>query len=270
MAHDGAPASPDRPVPHVRVGGVDAAAISLVDLIGLMLEDAPARRRSGLAPRLVFDVNGHAISLHARSAEYRAAMEQADLIHADGQVIVAASRLFRETPVPDRSATTDLFLDSLIPAAERQVRYFLLGATEDVNAGCAARVRQIAPGLQVVGRRNGFFRGEEEETIAAINASGADVLWVGLGKPLEQVFSARYRDRLDVGWIVTCGGLFNYVTGNYRRAPLWMQRHGLEWLHRMLTNPGQLAWRYITTNPHALWRIWKLRHESSGSTPPRG
>jgi len=70
----------------------------------------------------------------------------------------------------------------------------------------------------------------------------------------------RNRHRIKAGWIVTCGGLFNYITGDYPRAPMWMQKSGLEWLHRMATRPKELAWRYITTNPHALWLIWKHRH----------
>ena len=263
MSQTLAVADPCQQVRHVRVGGMDVAAISNEDLIDLMLTDAPLRRGAGTPAFLVFDVNAHGISLNASDAQFRADSEQADLLHADGQVVVAASRLFCEVPIPDRSATTDMFLDSLALAAKRSVTYYLLGATEDVNSRCAERIQQMAAGIGIAGRRNGFFRGQEDAIIDAINAAAPDVLWVGLGKPLEQNFCVRNRHRLRVGWIVTCGGLFNYVTGDYPRAPRWMQRWGLEWLHRMATKPRQLAWRYLTTNPHALWQIWKLRHERS-------
>ena len=241
------------------------AVISNADLIDMMHELAPQRRAAGQPAYLVFDVNAHGISLNATDPQFRSDVAQADLLHADGQVVVAAPRLLCEAAIPDRSATTDMFMDSLKPAAARGVSYFLLGATEDVNRECVNRIQQMAPGIRVAGRQNGYFRGSEEAVIEAINAAAPDVLWVGLGKPFEQNFCVQNRHRLRVGWIVTCGGLFNYVTGDYPRAPRWMQNAGLEWLHRMLTKPKQLAWRYITTNPHALWLIWKLRHERSAN-----
>ncbi|WP_404337278.1 WecB/TagA/CpsF family glycosyltransferase [Sphingomonas sp. MMS12-HWE2-04] len=245
----------------VRVGGVPVSTLSLAGLIEHMLTDAPRRLAAGDRPLLVFDVNGHALSLNASDPAYRADLAKADLVHADGQVIVSASRRYGPAPIADRSSTTDMFIDSLPGAAERQVRYYLLGGTEDVNAACAAKITNDTPGLELAGRRNGFWKAEEEDAVIdAINAAAPDVLWVGTGKPREQAFCVRHRDRINAGWIVSCGGLFNYITGDYPRAPLWMQRNGLEWLHRMATNPRHLAWRYLTTNPHALWLIWKHRN----------
>ena len=245
-----------------RVGGVPVSTLSLDALIQRMLDDAPFRRASGQRPCLVFDCNGHGLSLNATDPNFRADLARADLVHADGQVIVAASRLFAAAPIADRSSTTDMFIDSLPRAASAGVRYYLLGGTEAVNAECASLITGSTPGLELAGRRNGFWRSEDEDqVIAAINAAAPDVLWVGTGKPREQAFCVRNRDRLKVGWVVTCGGLFNYVTGNYPRAPRWMQQAGLEWLHRMATNPRHLAWRYLTTNPHALWLIWKHRRD---------
>ncbi|ANI76519.1 MULTISPECIES: WecB/TagA/CpsF family glycosyltransferase [Sphingobium] len=245
----------------VMVGGVPVSTLSLDALINKMVRDAPLRRMQQEPALLVFDCNGQGLSMNASDAAFRADLAQADLIHADGQIIVLASRWFSTTPIADRSSTTDMFIDSLGRAAEHGVRYFLLGGEEKVNAECARRIIEATPGLELAGRRNGFWSREEEEAlIAEINATSPDVLWVGTGKPREQAFCVRHRDRIKAGWIVTCGGLFNYVTGDYPRAPLWMQKAGLEWLHRMVTRPKQLAWRYITTNPHALWLIWKHRH----------
>ena len=244
----------------VRVGGVPVSTLSLRQLIDRMLSDGPLRRRTGQPPLLVFDCNGHALSLNATDPAYRADLATADLVHADGQVIVAASRRYAPAPIADRSSTTDMFIDSLPGAAAGQVRYYLLGGTEQVNADCADHIVANTPGLTLAGRRNGFWKAEEEDAVIdAINAAAPDVLWVGTGKPREQAFCVRNRHRIKAGWIVTCGGLFNYITGDYPRAPGWMQRSGLEWLHRMATNPRHLAWRYLTTNPHALWLIWKHR-----------
>lgn len=250
---------PEGEIAHV--GGVPVSTLSLQALIDRMLAEAPVRRMLGQRALLVFDCNGQGLSMNATDPAFARDLAQADLIHADGQVIVMASRWLGGPVIVDRSSTTDMFTDSLKPAARAGVSYYLLGADEGVNAACARKIVEMAPGLKVAGRRNGFWRPEEEDAIIdAINAAAPDVLWVGTGKPREQAFCVRNRDRIKAGWIVSCGGLFNYITGDYPRAPLWMQKAGLEWLHRMATRPRQLAWRYITTNPHALWLIWKHRH----------
>lgn len=244
----------------VRVGGVPVSTLSLRALIEKMLRDAPLRLAAGEPPLLVFDCNGHGLSLNATDKAFAADLAKADLIHADGQVIVKASHWLGGPEIADRSSTTDMFIDSLPGAAAGKVRYYLLGGTEQVNADCAKRITGSTPGLELAGRRNGFWKADEEDAVIdAINAAAPDVLWIGTGKPREQAFCVRNRSRIKAGWIVTCGGLFNYITGDYPRAPLWMQRAGLEWLHRMATNPRHLAWRYLTTNPHALWLIWKHR-----------
>lgn len=112
--------------------------------------------------------------------------------------------------------------------------------------------------LKIVGRHHGFFRGKEDEILADIAEKKLDFLWLGLGKPLEQKFCAQYKDRLDAVWTITCGGCFNFITDYYSRAPVWMQDAGLEWVHRMVTQPRTLLWRYLTTTPHALAIV--LRH----------
>lgn len=245
-----------RLVPHMRIGGVPVAQISRAALIARMFEDAPARRTHGQSPALIFDANGHGLSMAAGDAGFREALHTADLVHADGGIIVAASRLLPGGTVPDRSATTDMYLDSLPLAAQTGCRYYLLGGKPGVASDCADRSVAQAPGLVIAGAHHGYFsEAEEDALVEAINAAEPDVIWVGLGKPKEQAFCLRNRSRLKAGWLVTCGGLFNYVTGDYPRAPQWMQRWGLEWMHRLATNPRHLFWRYLTTNPHALWLI---------------
>ena len=131
---------------------------------------------------------------------------------------------------------------------------YLLGATEEVNARCAEILAKRYPGLEIVGRRNGYFaRADEAAVCEAINESGADVVWIGLGVPLEQAFCARNKHCLKAGWLVTCGGCFNFVTGDYARAPTWMQKAGLEWLFRLAREPRRLFWRYAVSNPRAIY-----------------
>lgn len=235
----------------VTVGGLTTACVSRHQLGGLMVGDCLAARGGRRNPRLVFATNGHAIAMAAIDRKFRETFAKADLIHADGEPVVAASKLLSRTPVPERSATTDFLFDAATAAAEHGLTFFLLGSTEEINARAAAKVEEA--GVKIVGRRNGYFTAAEEDAIIeAVNASGADVLWVGLGVPLEYEFCLRNKSRLKVGWVVTCGGCFNFAAGDYQRAPLWMQRNGLEWLYRLWREPRRLFWRYLVTNPVAI------------------
>jgi N-acetylglucosaminyldiphosphoundecaprenol N-acetyl-beta-D-mannosaminyltransferase len=240
----------------VTVGGIATACLSRDGLTRMMLQDClDARSNPQRQPKLVFASNGHAIALAAQDEAFRFIFEQADIIHADGQAAVFASRM-TATPIPERSATTDFIHDASKLAAEHGLRFFLLGATEEANAQAARVLRETYPGLQIVGRRHGYFGREEEDEICdEINLTQPDVVWVGLSVPLEYEFAVRNKTRLRAGWLVTCGGCYNFVTGAYKRAPAWMQAFGLEWLFRLVKEPKRLFWRYAVTNPIAIFLL---------------
>lgn len=241
-------------IEHRLVGGVPTALISQSGLIAQMVADVAAYRSGNIkAASTVFDTNSQAISLFSQDKSYADSLNAADLVHADGQFIVWASRFGRGGRVPERSATTDLIHSASIAAQDAGIRFFLLGSNDEINERCRSELLRCYPNLQIVGHRNGYFTADEEEdVIQSINASGADVVWVGLGKPKEQVFAGRVRPHLDCAWIITCGGCFHFVAGDYARAPVWMQKSGLEWLHRLATGPRYLPWRYFVTIPHSI------------------
>lgn len=242
----------------VEIGGHRIVRASRQQLTDAMLTDCKAVNSAEHATptRLVFDVNGHGIALAARDKSYKEHVESADIIHADGGFIVSLSRFICKSRILERSATTDLFHDFAKACEENELSFYLLGGTEDVNRLCSETLARIYPNLRIVGRRNGYFSEEEEpKIIDDINSASPDVLWVGLGKPKEQAFAIRWRNLLNARWTVTCGGCYNYVTGHYPRAPKWMQKMNIEWLHRAASNPKHLLWRYLTTSPYALWIV---------------
>jgi len=239
----------------VMLGGIKTACLSRAELGRMMLIDCLAARDiEGPGPRLVFALNGHTIALTAQDDKFRQVFQRADIVHADGQASVFASHLVTNTPVPERSATTDFIHDAAKIAVEHVFCFFLLGATEEANEKAARILRETYPGLQIVGRRHGYFSIlDEDEICDEINLAQPDVIWAGLSVPLEYEFAVRNRNRLKAGWLVTCGGCFHYVSGDYIRAPRWMQKVGLEWLHRVWREPKRLFWRYAVTNPLALF-----------------
>lgn len=242
------------------VGGLKTACIGRKQLVSLIIcRINEYHNNSNLQPLTIFDSNGQGISMANSDQSFKQLLDAADIVHADGQSVVVFSRLFSNEPIPERTPTTDTIHD--IPQLEnKSIKHFLLGGKQSVVEKCANILGSKYDNFAVAGTHHGYFDDTtEDEIINAINNSNADVLWVGLGKPKEQEFVVKNKDKLRVPVIITCGGCYNYITGDYKRAPEFMQKVGLEWLHRAVTEPRKFMWRYITTNPHSIYCAWKHR-----------
>jgi N-acetylglucosaminyldiphosphoundecaprenol N-acetyl-beta-D-mannosaminyltransferase len=222
-------------VPRVRVGGLPLLVMSRVEGARLIVAEALGRRGRKVPPLFLTSANGNVVARAARDQQFRDLLEHADGIDADGQPLVVASRLMTTAPIPERSATTDTFHDVAKAGEAAGLRVYLLGGREDINLAAAETMQRQYPGLVLAGRRNGYFRTQDEADIArAIADAAPDVLWVGLGVPSEHAFVVRNRAHLaGVGVVKTCGGLFDFVAGKNSRAPQWMQDYALEWAYRL-------------------------------------
>ena len=137
---------------------------------------------------------------------------------------------------------TDLIPAFMQAADGDGLRCYLLGAMPDVVARAAEVVKQRFPGWTIAGFRNGYVDASEtERVIAAINETQANVLLVGMGNPLQEQWIAANRAKLNANLVIGVGGLFSYLSGDYRRAPLALRRHGLEWLGVLFTQ--RQKWR---------------------------
>ena len=242
----------------VLLGGLSIVALSRKGWANWMVSRCRmAREQDAPRPFVVFSANGQVIALNVRDAHVRTLMAQADAIDADGQWIVHASRLLTKTSLPERAATTDLFHDAAEAAMEAGLRFYFLGATQKNIVKAVETIRATYPNLTISGYRNGYFTNEQElEVCKNIVEAQTDVLWIGLGTPLQEAFVIRNRNNLaGVGWIKTCGGLFDHLQPTSKRAPMWMQKTGLEWLYRTLREPRKFFWRYASTNGFALWLL---------------
>jgi N-acetylglucosaminyldiphosphoundecaprenol N-acetyl-beta-D-mannosaminyltransferase len=244
-------------VPRAMIGGLAIAALDRPAAAALMI--ATARHR-GKRPLYFTSANGEVIARVHSNKAVAALFREADQILADGQPLVFASRWLCHQKLPERVATTDLFHDVAKRAEEERITFYLLGAGEQESASALAAIRRLYPALPIAGHSHGYLTGEAlEQKVEEINALGPDILWLGLGVPREQMFVRDFADRLDrVGIIKTSGGLFDHLAEKVPRAPLWMQRAGFEWLWRAYMEPRRLLWRYVTTNPRAVYVI--LRH----------
>lgn len=171
-----------------------------------------------------------------------------DLVLADGQAVVWASRLLR-APLPERVAGIDLFMRLLAAAEPEGISVYFLGARQEVLDTMIAEVARRFPRLRVAGQRNGYFADDEQSAVAdAIRDSGAQMLFLGMTSPKKEIFTAGYGKQTGVQLVHGVGGSFDILAGVTRRAPRAWQRLGLEWLYRLLQEPRRLARRYVTTN----------------------
>ena len=243
------------PAATIRLGGLPLTVIVRAHAAEDMIRRSQQRRARG--PLYYTSANGEVIARTSADRELKALFEYADQIVADGQPLVTASRFLCARALPERVATTDLFHDVARLAEKTGTTFYLFGATAAENAKALAAARRAYPRLKIVGASHGYYEGRAlDDKVAEINAIGPDILWLCLGVPREQMFYRDYaRDLGNVGIVKTAGGLLDHMAGKTIRAPLWVQKAGFEWLWRMSMEPRRLFWRYLTTNPRAVWAM---------------
>jgi N-acetylglucosaminyldiphosphoundecaprenol N-acetyl-beta-D-mannosaminyltransferase len=243
-------------VPRVTVGGLRLAVLDLEQTANFMIEMVFPQRRAD-RPLYLTSANGEVLARCSTEPMTDRLFRAADLINADGQPLVTISRLNTSRPLPERVATTDLFHVVARKAEAAGLTFYMFGADEAENAAAVATVRRMYPDLKIVGHSHGYLRGDAlRAKVDEINALAPDYLWVALGVPYEQAFVEQHTPHLsNVGVIKTSGGLFNFLSGSRARAPKWLQNAGLEWAWRIWLEPRRLFWRYLTTNPRALYLL---------------
>lgn len=229
-------------------------------------------RTSHRAPcRYVVTPNVDHAVLFAEHEGLRRAYRDAAMVVADGAPLVATARLFGR-PLPGRVAGSDLVprlleLTSTCGngADEPPLRIFLLGAGAGVALRAAHRIRLKYDGVEVVGVHSppiGFDQDDEanEKVIALVAAASPDLLIIGLGAPKQELWVQRYAGRLQTKVAICAGATIDFLAGEKQRSPRWMQQTGLEWLHRLASEPRRLAKRYIRDAivfPRLVWHEWR-------------
>jgi N-acetylglucosaminyldiphosphoundecaprenol N-acetyl-beta-D-mannosaminyltransferase len=193
-------------------------------------------------------VNAAKIVKLRADAALRDAVLGCDLIVADGQSVVWASRVLRR-PLPERVAGIDLFQRLLYMAEQRGRSVYFLGARAEVLERMVERIRVQHPDLSIAGSQHGYYPDDEAPAVAdAIKGSGADLLFLGMTSPKKEIFVAAYGARTGAKVVHGVGGSFDVLAGVVKRAPRIWQRMGCEWLYRALQEPRRLGRRYLTTN----------------------
>ena len=163
--------------------------------------------------------------------------------------IIWASKILAE-PIPERVSAPDL-MDKLVKLAHKKgYKIYLFGAEQDIVEKVVKKYSKLYSPELIAGYRNGYYSQSDEEQIAVeINNSGAEMLFVALPSPMKERFNYHFRHKMpDVKLLMGVGGTFDVISGKIKRAPLWMQRYGMEWIHRLIKEPRRLWKRYLFGN----------------------
>lgn len=244
------------PLPTVPLFGTEVVSATPEAVMADLL--APGAQR-----RVVF-VNAHCANVLARDPIYAAAVQTADRVLPDGIGVEQAARMQGHELAANLNGT-DFVPRLLREAAARGLLVFLFGAAPGVAAAAAARLARDTPGLRIAGHRDGYAgAADSNAAIAAINASGADILLVAMGVPAQDVWLDRHAHRLAPRLLMGVGALFDFLSGRVARAPAPLRRARLEWLWRLALEPRRLARRYLLGNLAFLAREGRAalrRHE---------
>ncbi len=247
-------------IQHLHIGKLPIAVLNMQETAQLMVDFAGESHRKKTL--FMTSANGEVMARCHDTPSLAPVFLGFDVISADGQPMVTASKWLTTLPLPERVATTDLFNVVAAMAEEKGLSFYMLGADCSENAKAVKEVIKKYPRLKIVGAHHGFMDDAEmSEKVNEINNLAPDILWVALGVPKEQFFVQKYGKLLDnVGVIKTAGGLFNFLSKSRSRAPEWMQKRSLEWLWRLMLEPRRLFWRYCVTNPKALYILLTQMH----------
>lgn len=234
----------------------------------LAARDMAQAAHDGRRMRVVF-VNAHAVNTTLADQAYKATVSSADRIFADGSGMAVAARLCG-TPLIDNVNGTDLFAVLCRESIAAGTGIFLLGGKPGVAAAAASTIADFGMGQSIAGTHHGFFQhgsAEEDRVIGAINASGAGIVLVGMGVPLQDTWAQRNALRLDAPVIAGVGGLFDFFSGAVSRSPKFMRTMGCEWIWRLALEPRRMAHRYLIGNGVFLMHAWREAAILRAKTP---
>ena len=209
--------------------------------------------------RHVAVVNAAKLVAATEDEALRGILRSAAVVTADGMSVVWASRLLGRR-LKERVTGIDLFERLVGEAAERSVPVFFVGAREASVRRIVEVFQRRFPNLRVAGYRNGYFEaGENDRVVAAIRESRAELLFVAMGSPAQEKWIAANLEKTGARLAMGVGGSFDHLSGLVRRAPRWMQRAGLEWLHRLWLEPRRLWKRYLVGNTRFIGLVLRER-----------
>src|SRR6056297_3556961 len=251
----------------VAILGTPISRTSYAEVLRIL--DEPAGERG----RVLAFCNVHSVMTARKDPRVRSALADADIATPDGMPLVWVLRR-RGHPQQPRVYGPDLMEMALPHGVERGWRHFFLGATEETLERLTTSAHELAPGVQTVGTFAPPYRpltaAEEDDIVERIHSSGANVVWVGLGMPKQELWMHHIRERLPGVTLLGVGAAFDLLSGTVPQAPDWIQERGLEWAYRLWREPRRLWRRYLFNNPAFALLATTETVRYSAKSRPRG
>jgi N-acetylglucosaminyldiphosphoundecaprenol N-acetyl-beta-D-mannosaminyltransferase len=232
--------------PRVNILGIGAMPLDLGKAATTLERWRTERQRN-----YVCLISVHGLVMAQRNPDIRNALNRCNMAAEDGMPLVWWSRLAGFAPAR-RVCGSDLLDTVCAYGLPRSYRHYFYGASPHVIGLLTDRLQQRHPGLIVAGYRSPPYRtltaAEDAEDVAVINEARPDFVWVGLGMPKQERWMVEHLGKIDATALIGIGAAFDFHAGTKPRAPIWMQRSGLEWLFRLMTEPRRLAHRYLIDN----------------------
>lgn len=204
-------------------------------------------------------INASKVNLMEDDEQLREIVNACPLINADGASIVWAAKQL-DVPLKERVTGIDLFLKLVEMANEKGYSIYLFGAKEEVVTKVKSIFEEKYSNVKIVGCRNGYFTEDDEPQIVAdMRASNADMMFVAFSSPKKEYWIKKYLNEINIPFVMGVGGSFDVVAGVTDRAPVWMQKYGLEWLYRFLQEPRRMWKRYIIGNARFIFLTYKYK-----------
>ncbi|OED40973.1 hypothetical protein AB833_10805 [Chromatiales bacterium (ex Bugula neritina AB1)] len=238
---------------------VDFLSISMDEALAIMDRVVLEQRKES-----VFFINADCLNISVKDPDYLRILNSQRIVLPDGAGISIACRMIGERLAANLNGT-DLLPPLCEISAKNNYSMFLLGAEPGVAERMQRNLEADYPGMKVVGQQHGYFDHDEQTTeiIEKINALKPNIVLVAFGAPRQEKWIYQHLDQLDANLLIGVGGLFDFYSGDKKRAPIWMRKTGIEWLYRLYLEPGRLWRRYIIGNPLFVYRVfrWKSKRQ---------
>lgn len=239
-------------IPEIDILGVRVHQVSAADIQSIILKKIREKDRG-----LFLYVHLHSINLAQANSDLRDVLNSATITYCDGEGVRIGAWILGQS-LHERIPLTRWIYPFLEFCAHNNLTVYCIGTHHRVIRRAVEMLRGRIPALSIVGYHDGFFHASEEGlngVLQDIQRTHPDILIVGMGMPLQELWIRDHWDELDADIILTAGSCFDYIAGEKQACPPWMADHGLEWLHRLLREPRRVWKRYLIGIPLFLWRV---------------
>lgn len=217
--------------------------------------------------KIIYFLNAHCFNIAQKNPDYLEALNSADLLLNDGIGIKIGTKILK-LPHKENMNGTDFIPKVIELCLDKNRPIFLLGAKEGISDSAAETLREKYPKINIVGNRSGYFTADDEiQMIEEINALNVEVLIVGMGVPIQELWIYKNKEKFKTVKIVIAGGaIIDFISGRVKRAPVWIQKIGMEWLFRFAQEPRRLFRRYFSGNFIYFWYVFSMLRKRKKTT----